>query len=107
MPDTEYVKRCYNQLLRSSRNEKEEEKYNWCIRVKNIFYKCGFGRVWDMQNLSELLIGKEKILNKWHELLKCEDMRAIAKSSSCKLYAKMEVWKGIEIFIFKMVLGTC
>ncbi len=89
MAETEYVKICYNQLLRNSRIYKDEEKYNWCLKVKKIFCMCGFGRVWDEQDISELLIGRELLLSRWAEVLAEEDRNCVANSKSCTLYYKI------------------
>lgn len=90
MKDTEFVKKSYNQLQRYSIIHKDEdEKYNWCIKLRNIFCICGLGRVLESQSISELFVGKDLMISKWAELLKEGDLNSIATSNSCKLYTRI------------------
>lgn len=87
--ENDYIKKCYNQLYRNSKIVGEEVKYNWCLKVKEIFDLTGFSHIWHTQNLQELLAGKEHILNKLDKILKDEDIDMVSKSKTYQYYGKI------------------
>lgn len=84
--EKDYIKKCYNQLLRNSNIAGEEFKYNWCLKVKEIFEKTGFINIWNSQDPQLLLAGKEAILKKWHAYLIEDDIIMVNKSKTYKAY---------------------
>ena len=101
MPDSRFVKKCYNMLLL----ECDNGKTNWASKVKHILFSLGFGYIWEQQTvcntdkfLSEFIFRlKVSYEQEWHSTL--------VNSSKFSSYAGFKTLFGAEIYTKEITIG--